>query len=496
MSVPALRIRNANRAPLKPSGDYVLYWMLAARRPTYNFGLERALELGRELGKPVLVLEALTSGYRWASDRLHQFVIQGMADNQAAFAKTCVHYYPYVEPSAGAGRGLVEALASSAAAVVADDFPCFFLPRLLASVSARLPVRCEAVDGNGILPIRLAEREFARAFDFRRYLAKIWLDHVSSAPKAEPLRGLRLPRLEAAPRDVLRRWPMAAAGLLALEPKALSRLPIDHGVAPSTTPGGHRAAERALTRFCEQRLSGYAEERNHPDSSVTSELSPYLHFGHVSAHDVLARVLDHDELSVADLEPAPSSQKSPFFQLRPGPAAFVDQLITWRELGYNFCVRQPRDHDQYASLPEWARRSLATHATDAREKLYSAAAIEQAKTADPLWNAAQRQLVESGHMHNYLRMLWGKRVLNWTRTPEQAYQLLVELNNKYALDGRNPNSYSGIGWCFGRYDRPWGPERPVYGLIRYMTSESAQRKLHLKQYLQRWGGERKLPGFG
>jgi len=490
--VSSQRIRVLNRGPLRRSADYVLYWMLAARRPRHNFALERAIELSRELGKPLLVLEALSAGYPWASDRLHHFVIQGMADNRAAFEKTRVAYYPYVEPSHGAGRGLVEALAARAACVVADDFPCFFLPRLVSSVSSRLPVRCEAVDGNGIVPLAAAPREFARAFDFRRFLTKSLLEHAQALPKPDPLRGLRLPRLAELPEDVVARWPPASPELLALGASALSHLPIDHTVPPAALAGGFRAAEMALTRFCEERLARYVEERNHPDASATSQLSAYLHFGHISAHQVFARVLEADELTPAALEPAPSAQKSPFFQLRPAPAAFLDQLVTWRELGYNFCVRRPDDYDRYASLPPWARRTLRQHQEDPRERLYSASQLEHAKTTDPLWNAAQRELRESGQMHGYLRMLWGKRVLAWTRTPERAHRILVELNDKYALDGRDPNSYNGIGWCFGRYDRPWGPERPVYGLVRYMTSASARRKLHLEQYLLRWGGERRL----
>jgi deoxyribodipyrimidine photo-lyase len=305
-----------------------------------------------------------------------------------------------------------------------------------------------------------------------------------------------LPVLTGLPADVSARWPSASESLLSGEPSALARLPIDHRVRPGLLAGGRRAGRRALERFCRERLENYVDERNHPDARVTSELSPYLHFGHVSAHEVFASVLAHDELSADALEPAPNAQKSPFFQLRPGPAAFLDQLVTWRELGYNFCNRRPDAYEGYESLPEWARRSLSAHQKDAREVIYSVEELEFARTGDALWNAAQRELVESGEMHNYMRMLWGKRVIAWCKAPRAAYDLLIELNNKYALDGRNPNSYSGIGWCFGRYDRPWGPERAVYGMIRYMTSDSARRKLHLKEYLARWSRERTLPGFG
>jgi deoxyribodipyrimidine photo-lyase len=481
------RVRRVNDAELCPSGDYVLYWMTSARRPAHNFALDYAIARARELEKPVLVLEALTSGYRWASDRLHRFVLEGMADNRAAFANSALRYYPYVEPSAKAGRGLVEALAKRAALVVADDFPCFFLPRLLASVGCRLPVRCEAVDGNGIVPLSAVPREFARAFDFRRFLAKQFHEHAQVRPKQRPLQNLRLPKLSGLPREVLSRWPMPSEALLSGDAHALARLPIDHGVRPAPVRGGYRAAREVLARFREQRLRAYVDDRNHPDLQATSELSAYLHFGHISAHEILAAVLDDDELSFDELEPAPNAQKGPFFQLRPSPGAYLDQLVTWRELGYNFCVRRPKDYCDYESLPAWAQRSLAEHENDAREVRYAHEQLESGSTGDPLWNAAQHQLVESGQMQNYMRMLWGKRVIGWTSSPQVAYETLVELNNKYALDGRNPNSYSGIGWCFGRYDRPWGPERSVYGLVRFMSSDSARRKLRLKEYLKRWG---------
>ncbi|MCA9540988.1 MAG: deoxyribodipyrimidine photolyase, partial [Myxococcales bacterium] len=166
---------------------------------------------------------------------------------------------------------------------------------------------------------------------------------------------------------------------------------------------------------------------------------------------------------------------------------FLDQLITWRELGYQFCHAEPR-YDRFDTLPDWAKRTLAAHRGDPRPVTYDLATFEQAATHDPLWNAAQTQLVTEGTIHNYLRMLWGKKVLHWTRTPEEALSILIHLNNKYALDGRDPNSYSGIFWVFGRFDRAFGPERPVFGTVRYMTSRSTATKYRVKGYLARHGG--------
>jgi deoxyribodipyrimidine photo-lyase len=172
--------------------------------------------------------------------------------------------------------------------------------------------------------------------------------------------------------------------------------------------------------------------------------------------------------------------------MRPAAEAFLDQLVTWRELGFNSAWQQD-SAEAYSSLPAWARKTLAAHAGDPRPYIYSARRLGAADTHDPVWNAAQRQLLREGRIHNYMRMLWGKKILEWTRSPRQALAVMLELNNRYALDGRDPNSASGILWCLGRYDRPWGPVRPIFGTIRYMSSDSARRKFRLGPYLERYG---------
>jgi deoxyribodipyrimidine photo-lyase len=171
---------------------------------------------------------------------------------------------------------------------------------------------------------------------------------------------------------------------------------------------------------------------------------------------------------------------------------YLDQLVTWREVGYNFCARR-QDYDRYESLPPWALKTLAKHLSDARPSRYALEEFEAASTHDPLWNAAQGQLLREGHIHNYMRMLWGKKILEWSVSPQIAASILIELNNKYGLDGRNPNSYSGIFWCLGRYDRPWGPERPIFGMIRYMGSQNTARKFSVKNYIPKYSGVGQAP---
>ncbi|UCC49305.1 MAG: deoxyribodipyrimidine photolyase, partial [Gemmatimonadota bacterium] len=289
-SVPASRIGTCNDAPVREDGDFVLYWMTAFRRTLWNFSLQRALEWARKLRKPLVVIEALRSDYRWSSDRTHRFILDGMTDNARRLRNSPVLYYSYVEASPGAGRGLLAALGDYACVVVTDDYPAFFLPRMVSAAARRLSLRLEKVDSNGLLPLRVGDRPYETAYAFRRFLQKTLPTHLTDSPAPNPLRGVRLPRLEALPVEITRRWPDASPALLADEFDA-ARLPIDHAVTPADTPGGPTAAVRALQSFLDNRLARYAEERNHPDLDASSGLSPYLHFGHISSHQIFSELM-------------------------------------------------------------------------------------------------------------------------------------------------------------------------------------------------------------
>jgi deoxyribodipyrimidine photo-lyase len=228
----------------------------------------------------------------------------------------------------------------------------------------------------------------------------------------------------------------------------------------------------------------YAEARNDPDAEATSGLSPWLHFGHISSFEVIRALLRREGWTPGRLAPRVSGHRMGFWGVSPPAEAFLDQIVTWRELAFVTCAHRP-DHDRYESLPAWARMTLEKHATDPR-RVYAYDELAAGRTSDRIWNAAQRQLVEHGTIHNYLRMLWGKKILEWSPTPREALEVMLDLNDRYALDGRDPNSVSGILWCLGRYDRPWGPERPVFGTVRYMSSESTRRKVALERTLSRY----------
>jgi deoxyribodipyrimidine photo-lyase len=344
--------------------------------------------------------------------------------------------------------------------------------------------RFEVVDSNGLLPLRAADRPFTTAHSFRRFLQKTLPGHLEEFPEADPLKGAGLEGTPRLPREVRSRWPRATQALLEGR-ESLLRLPIDHRVGPVETRGGSVAAAATLKRFLEI-LPRYAGEHGAPQADVTSHLSPYLHFGHIGVHAVFHAVMRCEDWTPHDLASKPNGAREGWWGVRAAAESFLDELVTWRELGFNFCAER-RDYDRYESLPDWARGTLEAHASDRREHLYTLRQFEAAATHDPLWNAAQRQLVREGRIHNYLRMLWGKKILEWTRSPRQALDIMIELNNKWALDGRDPNSYSGIFWVLGRFDRPWAPERPVFGSVRWMSSANTARKYRVREYVQRYG---------
>ncbi|MEZ4422671.1 MAG: deoxyribodipyrimidine photolyase [Gemmatimonadota bacterium] len=482
-TVPSRRVRALNAHPLRDGARYVLYWMVAQRRLGWNFALDRALDVARARALPLVIFEPLRAGYRWAAVRHHRFVVEGMAEHAASLAGTPVTYVPWIEPEPGAGRGLLEWLARDAALVVTDDYPAFFLPRMLERAGDALDVRLEAVDSNGLLPLRAAPQAFATAFALRRHLQTVLPEHLADRPEAVPDLA-DLPRLPV-PLELPERWASATAELLRT-PAAVDRLPIDARVGAIPSRGGTGAARARLAVFLAGELDRYPEDRRHPDRGGSSGLSPWLHWGHLSAHEVFAAVAEREGWTPLRLSDRRSGARQGWWGMSEAAEGFLDELVTWRELGFNTCAHLP-GYDRWESLPEWARGTLETHAADPRPHVYSLEAFEAAETHDPLWNAAQRQLRAEGRIHNYLRMLWGKKVLEWSPDPRTALTWLIELNNRWAIDGRDPNSWSGIFWTFGRYDRGW-PERPIFGTIRSMTSASTRRKVEVDDYLLRFGG--------
>jgi deoxyribodipyrimidine photo-lyase len=404
-----------------------------------------------------------------------------MRDNALAARRLGLNYWPYVETPSQPAAGLLRRLAARAALVVSDDFPAFVVPGQSRALARQVDVPFLAVDANGVVPLALLGPPVAAAAHLRTRLHKLFA-------AAWPHRAARRPRLtDAVCKPV-------AAPFATFEPgggdSLLAQLPLDASVpAVEGSSGGSVAAGRRLRAFVGSRLAGYADTRSHPaspEAGHASGLSAYLHFGHISIEQVVEDVLARSgDWSLERLRPERCGKREGFFGVEADADAFLDEALTWRDLGFHWHRHRGADTVSLErALPVWAMATLTAHAGDRRAYVYPPEAWEAGATHDPLWNAAQRELVATGTVHNYLRMLWGKKVIEWSRTPHEAYRTLVHLNNKYALDGRDPNSWTGILWCFGAFDRPWAPQRPVLGSVRYMSSENTARKFRLGPYLE------------
>ena len=485
-----LRIINSDSSP----GNCVVYWMISARRSEWNHGLEHAINLSKERNLPLVVVEPLAIAHRWANDRSHTFVIQGMMCNKNAFEESPITYMPYVETRPGEARGLLEKWMEYADVMVIDDFPVYHPRRVLeiAISIGKCDVHC--VDSNGFISMRGQNRNFTTAYSLRRHLHKTIINHMMEFPHPNPITlAGDLPSLSD---DVVERifkesdtpitpyefiWRICERKDIGIN--ALSKLVIDHDVPPvQHMTGGSESANIRWKEFMESGLNNYAENRNQPELNGSSGLSPYLHFGHISTHKILNDIFEMHDWDVSCINLPNNGRRAGWWGLPSDVESFLDQIITWRDLGFIHCSNVI-NHHKFESIPEWAQQTLREHQNDPRPYLYTFEEFENAETHDELWNAAQRQLKSDGIIHNYLRMLWGKKILEWTPSPEIAMEYMVALNEKWALDGRDPNTYTGIGWVLGKFDRGW-TERAVYGKIRCMTSDSTKRKFKTSGYVK------------
>ncbi len=463
-------------------GEFVLYWMQTTQRAHDNFALNFAIEQADLLGIPVLVYHGLRHDYPWASDRFHTWILQSVADLAAGFGAKGIQYAFWLSRSrgaftvwaAGGKRELADGglrgdtpllqLANRAALVVTDYFPTFIVPRQIRGLRHKTATPVIAVDSATLVPMAYHTREQSTARGIRTVLMNA-LEHFLwpvDNPVPNVRRRVELPESdEWVELSQLTSRGAAAAGTIAA---LVASCDVDHSVPPSALFSGGTTPGRArLAAFLARGLPRYEKDRNDPnETEAVSRLSPWLHFGNLSIHEVL----------LAAREAGPADQY----------AKFLDEALVWREVAHNFCHFNPK-HRTTAGIPVWARDQLAAHEHDPRPAHYSLEELEQARTGEALWNAAQRSYLRDGWMHNYMRMLWGKSVLMWTRNATECLAVLEHLNNKYSLDGRDPNSYGGVMWTFGKFDRPFYP-RPIFGNVRYQSLRAAKGKFDVPRYIR------------
>jgi len=439
------RIEKINIGPLK-KGRYVLYWMQAAQRAEYNHALEYAVFRANQLKLPLVVVFGITDSYPEANLRHYTFMLEGLAELQKELKKREIKMViRHQSPEMAATE-----LSEKASVVVVDAGHTRIQKKWRQYAANNIDCLLEQVEANLIVPVTEAsDKENFSAGTLRPRINKRLPQYLVKMKQSKPLKssldiqitGFSIKNLQT----------------------ALSKLNIDRSVKPvKQFKGGTTEAKKRLTDFIKNKLDDYADLRNDPCLDATSNMSPYLHFGQISPLYIALKVMNSNSR---------------------GKEAYLEELIIRRELSYNF-VYYNNNYDKYSCLPPWAKNTLNFHSRDKRQYVYSLEELENAKTHDPYWNAAQKEMVITGKMHGYMRMYWGKKILEWTKSPRQGFKIALFLNNKYELDGRDPNGFAGVAWCFGKHDRAWS-EREVFGKIRYMNAAGLKRKFNPESYVEK-----------
>lgn len=429
-----------------PRGRYVLYWMQASQRVTYNHALEYAIETANDLRLPLVVFFGITDRFPNANRRHYAFMLEGLSEVQGALGQRGIQFVlRHISPE----RGALD-LAREASCVVVDQGYLRIQRAWYDYIAQRINCPLIQVESNVVVPTALvSNKEEYAARTIRPKIHRLLPDYLRPLAQRSPLipsTGLDIETLH-----------------LTSIREQLARLAIDHSVDQvASFIGGASQAEARLRDLIESKLERYADLRNDPSLNHVSHLSPYLHFGQISPLHVALEVKSAGQ----------------------GADAFLEELIVRRELSMNMCLYNP-SYDQYECVvPAWARKTLAAHRDDRRAYIYTQEQLEQAQTHDEYWNAAQQEMVLTGKMHGYMRMYWGKKIIEWSTDPATAFERALYLNDKYELDGRDPNGYTGVAWCFGKHDRPW-QERPIFGTVRYMDAKGLERKFDIKAYVRR-----------
>lgn len=445
------RVKKLNSKQLNLSGKYFVYIMEASQRAYFNHALEFAIMLSNEYKKPLIVVFNLTDKYKFSNLRYYTFMIEGLIELRKIFEdrgiKFSIRKKDYVS-------GSIE-ISIDAVALITDRNYLRTQRNWRKRVAEQIEIPLFEIETDVIIPIELvSSKKEPYAATIRPKILKLlsqFLEPVTHQDLKVKLNSFEIEELNFHSVDEI-----------------ISNLQIDKSVNPVSEfyQGGFENAQKFLKNFIETKLPHYKEFRSDPTKDFQSELSPYIRFGQISTLQVLLEILNNYDLKDENVQ------------------AFINEAVIWRELARNFCFYNPL-YNHYSGIPEWAKSTLEEHLKDKREFIYSLEDLEFAKTHDPYWNAAQIQLLKTGKMHNYMRMYWAKKLIEWTEHPKDAFDYACYLNDKYELDGRDPNGYAGISWCFGTHDRPWF-ERNIFGKVRYMNDKGLERKFEMKKYLEKY----------
>jgi len=438
------RIKALNKKELK-KGAYVLYWMQASQRTEYNHALEYAIIKANELRQPVIVFFGITDHFPEGNERHYTFMLEGLREVKQSLEKRGIQMVIlHKSPEIGAVQ-----LAKKASLAVVDRGYLRIQRQWRNDAANQMDCPLIQVESEVIVPVEEAspKEEYAAA-TLRPKINKKLNHFLAPLKQTDPVIGSLSLDVDF--------FDIEDIG------KAISKLRIDRSVKKvDSFHGGTKEALRHLEVFLEGKLDRFPELRNDPTLDYLSHMSPYLHFGQISPLFIVLKV---------------KQTRSP------GIEAFLEELVVRRELSMNFTFYNEK-YDSFEAIPEWAKKTLKSHQKEKRQYLYRLEELKHAKTHDPYWNAAQREMVVKGKMHGYMRMYWGKKIIEWSKTPEEAFRAALYLNNKYELDGRDPNGFAGMAWCFGKHDRPWG-ERPIFGNVRYMNDKGLKRKFDADEYVR------------
>jgi len=448
-SVQDVRIKLLNDSGIL-KGTHVLYWMQQSQRAEYNHALEYAVQQANAFGQGVLVAFGLMDDYPEANLRHYTFMLEGLRETQASLAKQGIR----MVIKRGSPPDVAIALGQKASLVVCDRGYLSHQKAWRTQVARSAACRVVQVESDVVVPLDVVSNKAEYAArtirpKIHKHLKHYVLPFKSSVVKKSSL-DLKIDGIDIKEVSAV-----------------VKKLSIDRGVAPVSRffKGGTSQGKSRLGEFIKKRFHHYVENRNQPQTDGISHMSPYLHFGQLSPLYIALQIKAADSRFTEAQE------------------AYLEELIVRRELAMNF-VNNTANYDSYACLPQWARKTLKQHRKDPREYVYTRSQLENAETHDEYWNAAMREMKITGFMHNYMRMYWGKKILEWSKTPEHAFRTTLAINNKYFLDGRDPNSYTGVAWIFGVHDRAWF-ERPIFGKIRYMAASGLERKCDIRGYVKK-----------